>query len=520
MIPEPAEVSQPNVGPDPSGGLGLAFWMLVPVVGVLAGLGAGLLMLLLRLTEHLGWPAYHDNFLQAVRAAGAARRIGVLLIAGVLVFGLRSLLRRPTGGHAAELTESIWFHAGRMPVLPTLSRGIVSIIIVGLGASLGREAAPKQIGALVGSRLGLRLRLPPGQRRLLVAFGAGAGMAAVYNVPFGGALFALEVLLGTLALPLLAPALATSLIATAAAWLILPDRATYSMPSYTTTPGLMAWALLAGPLAGLLSVGYVRLIAVADAHRFATGSMRLLAPLGVFLALGLLSLGLPEVLGNGKDVVQLALDGQASFAVLALVTLLKPLCTAACLGSGAPGGLFTPTLTLGAAFGALTGALWSSLVPGAPSAAYALIGATAVLAASSQGPVSAILLVTELTGRLNAMVPIMLAVAAAVLLARRLESRSIYSGRIHAGRERAQQRPGAVPRISSAARYAELMHRLLELGDTCRSLEVIDEQGQVIGQIEAERVRHPEPWQRPLETATARDFIDESSRNPERREPR
>lgn len=508
---------QPNVGGESTGGLRLRFWSLVPLIGIGTGLGAGLLMKLLRAVQHVGWPAYHDNFLAAVQATSWGHRILIVLLGGVIVAGLRLLLREGTGGHSAELVGTIWFHAGRVAPGRTLARAVVSIIVVGLGASVGREAAPKQTGAVIASLLGRRAGLPPGQRRLLVAFGAGAGMAAVYNIPFGGALFALEVLLGTLSLPLVAPALATSLIATAVAWLLLPQHPTYDIPQYSVSASLMLWSLVIGPLAGVAGAVYVRLISWVDTLEPRSSFGLVLAPLLVFLALGLIALALPQVLGNGKDVVQLAFTGELAVIVLLLVTALKPLATAACIGSGTPGGLFTPTLTLGAALGALGGKAWSLTGAMDPNGAYAVIGATAVLAASTQGPVSAIVMVLELTGHINTlMAPTMLAVAEAVLIARLLESRSVYSGRIRAGKAAAEQRHEYVPRISSAARYVELLQVLLRMGREPQPLKVVDERGELLGQISPERIRTPDPECLPLEIATARDFID----SPQRRVPR
>jgi CIC family chloride channel protein len=508
----PTESPQPNVSGDPTAGLEWRFWLLVPPVGAGAGIGAGLLMKLLRFVQRTAWPAYAGNFLHAADAAGAARRVLLLLAAGALVALLRWGLRRPTGGHSAELTETLWFHAGRLPVLRTLGSAVTSIVAVGLGASVGREAAPKQVGAGIASVLGLRLRLPPAHRRLLVALGAGAGMGAVYNVPFGGALFALEVLLGTLALPLVAPALATSFIATAVSWLFLPDVPTYHIPSYTASAPLLAWSAVIGPAAGLISAGYVRLIASADALKPKTTTALLAAPVAMLFTLGLISIPLPGLLGNGKDVVQLAFAGRMATMTLLLIAVLKPIVTAGCIGSGTPGGLFTPTLTLGAVFGALSGRL---LGGPAPDGACALIGATSVLAAATQGPASALVLVLELTHHLDAvMVPIMLAVAEAVFVARLLESRSIYSGRIHAGTDAARRSGQHGPRISSAARYMELLQTLMRMGRDAGRLKVIDERGELIGEIQAARVVRTAEAHRPLEIATARDFASESRGGP------
>ena len=502
----PTESPQPNVGGDPTAGLRGRFWGLLPAVGIGTGLAAGLLMRLLRAVQRLAWPRASD-FLQAVEASTARHRVLAVLLAAVIIALLRGWGRPGAGGHAAELTERLWFHAGRMPVLRTLSQAVGSIVIVGLGASVGREAAPKQLGALLGSALGNRAELPPAHRRLLVALAAGAGMGAVYNVPLGGALFALEVLLGTLSLPLVVPALALSCIATATSWLLLPNRPTYVLPAYGASLALFGWSVLVGPIAGVVAVLFVRLIARADRLKPRGMAPRLALPGVVLLVLGLLSIALPQLLGNGKDVVQLALLGRMSALTLGLVVLAKPLVTAGCIGAGAPGGLFTPTLTLGASLGALLGKAAPLLGVPVPVGAGALIGASAVLAAATQGPASALVLVIELTRHLDSvMVPAALAVAEAVFVARWLEPRSVYSGRIHLGTAAARGRRQFAPRISSAARYLELLHTVAGLQGASVPITVLDERGEPIGQILPQEVPGSAPAHRPLEIATARDF--------------
>lgn len=505
---------QPNV---PAGGslasLPPRFWGLIVLTGAGAGFGGGLLMRLLRFVQHLSWSYQSGEFLDAVQHATPARRVAVVTGAGIIAAVVRWLLRQQTGGHGGELAAAIWFRSGRLAPLQTLTKAVLSIVIVGMGASLGREAAPKQTGAVVASVLAGWTGLPPSQRRLLAACGAGAGMAAVYNVPFGGALFALEVLLGTLSLPLVAPALATSLIATAVSWLLIPNRATYSIPFYPVSNRQIVWALLAGPLAGLAAVAYVRAISWADARK-PKGLALFVVPILVFGALGSLSVTFPQLLGNGKDVVQQAFLGQISVPLLLALVVLKPLATSACLGSGAPGGLFTPTLTYGALLGGLLGQGWMLLWPGASSGSYALIGAGAVLAATTQGPVSAMVLLIELTRRLDTlMVPMLLAVAGAVVVARALEVRSIYSGRVHAGRsaaenaERGREDGHDVAVISAAAHYRELLQALLKLTDDPRPLRVLDERGCPVGEVSRAKAAEPDASLAPLETATASDFV-------------
>ena len=146
-----------------------------------------------------------------------------------------------------------------------------------MGIALGREGAPKQAGAVIADTMADRIRLTDEERRLLVACGAGAGMAAAYGVPVGGALFALEVLRGVLALRFVLPAMVTTLAATARRGPFLPDAPTVPIPAYHGSISVAAWALLAGPISGLVSVVYVRAVAWADRHK-PTGWRRLLAP--------------------------------------------------------------------------------------------------------------------------------------------------------------------------------------------------------------------------------------------------
>jgi CIC family chloride channel protein len=343
-----------------------------------------------------------------------------------------SSLPRLRGSGGGEISEALWLRGGQLELLPSLVRGTLSIITVGMGASLGREGAPQLAGAAFASELCERSKtISHSQRRLLVAAAAGAGMAAVYNVPLGGALFALEVLLGSLALPLVLPALLTSLIATAVAWIVIPTRATYLIPSYSVAGREIVWAALIGPLAGLTAVLWVRLVARANRSRPARQTARVLAPIVIFTALGALAIQYPQLLGNGKELAQLAFVGKLSVGLLAVLFILKPLVTAACLGSGAPGGLFTPTLVLGVLFGALLGHAWSDIWPGSPIGSYALIGAGGVLAAAMQGPLAATVLMLELThGDGSLTVPLLLAAAEATVVARLLGAPSIYSARL------------------------------------------------------------------------------------------
>jgi CIC family chloride channel protein len=403
------------------------FWIAVSLTGAGTGVAAAALTALLQSVQHFMWPG--PDLLTSAAAAPPWRHLAILLGAGVLTGAGQILLRRLTSGNGIDITEAISEFAGRLPALRTVGSAVLSILVVAMGASLGREGAPKQVGAVLANALAERAQLSDEQRRLLVACGAGAGMAAAYGVPLGGALFALEVLRGVLALRLILPALLASSVAAGVAWIWMPNAPTYVVPAYPSSPSVLCWTLVAGPLAGLVSIGYVHLVAAADRHK-PRGWMRFVAPVIALGILGLVSIAFPQVLGNGKDITQLAFSHQVAPVLLLYLLVLRPLSTVLCLGSGVPGGLFTPSLALGALLGGVLGFAWNAVWPGVPLGLFAVLGAGAVLAATTHGPISAVVLMMELTGQDRSFVlPLLLVVVTATLVARTLDSRSIYDAR-------------------------------------------------------------------------------------------
>ncbi len=327
----------------------------------------------------------------------------------------------------------MWGGDGRLSFRRCQGTSAISEVVIGMGASIGREAAPKLLGGASASLLAGRGGLSAEQRRLLVACAGGAGLAAVYNVPLAGALFTAEILIGSITLPVMLPALACSWIATATAWIYLPDRATYTgIPDYRFTGSLMTFSLLAGPLLGLVSVAYIRLIGWVSHHR-ARGARALYAPLIAFGVLGVIGIWYPQLFGNGLDMARDAFLGIGSLGLLLALFALKPLVTAMCLGSGASGGLFTPTLSTGAVLGGALGLAWNLAWPGSPSGAFAMAGAAAVIGAAMQAPLSGLALVLELThSGFGLMIPMMAATAIATAVAFYVDGYSIYSARLPA----------------------------------------------------------------------------------------
>jgi len=406
------------------------FWLAALFTGIGTGVVAIALTKLLEIVQGFMWNGTGTNLLDASEHAGAWRHILVLLGAGLVTGAGQIVLRQLSSGNGIDTTAAIWFHAGRMPAWRTLGSALLSVVIVGMGVSLGREGAPKQAGAVMANFFSDRAHLSDEQRRLLVACGAGAGMSAAYGVPLGGALFALEVMRGMLALRYVLPALFASLVAAAVAWVGLPDAPTYVIPAYASSNSCVIWALLAGPIAGVVSVGYVRAITWADRNK-PQGWRRLMAPVVGLGLLGVVSIPFPQLLGNGRDISQLAFTNQVAPWLLVTLLVLKPAATALCVRCGAPGGLFTPSLTVGALLGAVLGHAWSWLWPGVPPGLFALLGAAAVLAATTQGPISTVVLMMELTARDRSFIlPLLLVCATATLVARTIEPRSIYDARL------------------------------------------------------------------------------------------
>jgi H+/Cl- antiporter ClcA len=424
---------QPNATGDGETALNAPFWLALVLTGVATGLFGDALLWLLFNVQHLAFSYSAGPVEKAVERASDLRRIGALVSAGAVGGVAWYLLRRFTRGDKSEVDDSIWHGDASVSFRRCLGTSVISEVVVGMGASIGREQAPKVMGAASGSVVSSWLGLTQAQRKMVVACGAGAGLAAVYNVPLGGALFTIEVLLGTSVLPAVLPAVACSVVATLTAWLYLPTSATYAdIPAYHFTATIMVWALVAGPVIGALASGYIRLIGWVSYHR-SSGPAMIPAMIGAFAVVGVIGFRYPQLFGNGRDAVHDVFLGQGTLLLLLALFILKPLVTALCLRSGAAGGLFTPTLATGALFGAFVGVAWSHMWPGSPVGAFAMVGASAMIGASMQAPLAGLALVLELTRNGFAlMVPMMAATVTATAVTRYVDGYSIYSARLPA----------------------------------------------------------------------------------------
>lgn len=443
---------QPNATGDGDAPLTLRFWVLLVMTGIATGLFADLMMLLLFSVEHLAYGSDFGRFEAAVRHAGDVRRLVALLAAGVFGGVGWYLLRRFTPGEKTDLDDVVWRPGQKLSFRRSFLTGVISEVVVGLGASLGRENAPKLLGGVSANVLADWGRLTSGQKRLLMACGAGAGFAAVYNVPLGGSLLAAEVMLGTVSLPSILPALACSGIATVTSWVYLRPAPAYpGIPAYHLTVTLVVFSLVVGPLTGVFASGYIRVIGWVT-HFQLSGRWSVAAQIVTMGLLGVLGFGFPQLFGNGKDMAADAFTGAGTFALLLALAVLKPLATAACLYSGASGGLFTPTLSTGAVLGAAAGVAWSAAWPGSPVGAYALVIAAAMSGAAMQAPLTGLALMVELTGGgYTLLVPMIAATVTATVVARQIDGYSIYTARLRPIGGGASPGVGAVPGNGGAA---------------------------------------------------------------------
>lgn len=401
----------------------LALAAVVVLTGIGAGLGGMLLALLLHGIQHLAYGysqdhlVGHESFLLGVTAASPERRVAALTLCGV-VAGLGWWLLYRYGRPLVSIKKAVGNAEARMPGKETLAHLLLQIVTVALGSPLGREVAPRELGSLIADRLSRCSGLDADTRRLMIACGAGAGLAAVYNVPLGGAVFVLEVLVARFAWREAIIALATSAIGASVAWIGLGAEAQYTVPAFVVSPDLMTWAVLCGPLFGLAAYGFVRLTGAAR-ERAARGWQLPVLSLINFMLIGCLAIYLPQVLGNGKGPAQLGFDDQLTIGLAALLLLAKLVITSSTLRAGAEGGLLTPALACGALLAVILGGGWSLVWPGVPLGAFAIVGAAAFLSSSMSMPLTAIVLVVEFT-RIDHdfLVPIILAVVGSVCVSR------------------------------------------------------------------------------------------------------
>jgi CIC family chloride channel protein len=500
------------------------FWLLVPLCGAVSGIAAVGMVHLLEYVEHLAWGP--GDFLAAVRGASAARRVLVPLGAGVLVTLVDFVFRRlPRGYGTSQIIESIWTQRGQVSISRAFTRGLMSIVIVGMGASLGREGALIYFGAATGSLFGRRFGLRGDRLKLLVACGGAAGIAAAYNTPLGGALFGLEVFLGGLALELYGPLIFAAITATLISRALLYDHPSYVIHHYhLRRPQEIVLFLLLGAVVGLVSGLFVRVVEGTTALLERTPEwVRRIAPVIGLGIVGMVGLFLPEVYGNGYETVNEALAERLPLRLLIILPFLKLGLSAICASTGAPGGLFTPSLFVGGLCGGALGTLFLSVFPNTAgsSGGYVLVGMGAALAGTTHATLAAALLIFELTGNYEMILPVLGACVVATSFGRRVAMQSIYTAPLHRiGVELPRvvqpawmQREGIQRLIHTSAHrvrpntaFEDLLLAMVSLR-VGESLYVTDDHGHLHGAISLDSIRQVLEEQAGFELLIAADLM-------------
>ena len=386
--------------------------------------------------------------------------LGGLAAGLVLHWGLR--LVGPQG--STNLLEVVVAGDGRLPFRTEFVKTISAIVSIATGASIGREGGITQLSATLSSKLGQIAKWPPYRLRLLVGCGAASGIAAAYNAPITGAIFSALIVLGNFSMNLFAPLVFSSVIAAMVSRSIFGIQPWYQIPPFppATLPQL-PWFVLLGVICGVVGACFLKLLRISkEQFRRLNWPIYLRLTLAGFLV-GVIAIGFPGVCGNGYSVTNGILHGQfppdagplqippATWALLWLAGLFlaKMLATSATVGAGTVGGVFTPTLFLGAGAGALFGNVLHQFgaASAVPAGALALVGMGATLAATTRSPLLAMIMIFELSLDYSLVPPLMLACVVSILVARQLHGESVYTEHLRVkglalGRE--TSRPGAV----------------------------------------------------------------------------
>ncbi|MEW6439754.1 MAG: chloride channel protein [bacterium] len=353
------------------------------------------------------------------------------ILGGLIVGPLVNKVSPEAEGHGVpEVIETVMVRGGRMRPRVALVKSVASAVTIGTGGSVGREGPIVQIGASIGSTIGRLFRLPPEQLRTLAACGTAGGIAAVFNAPIAGAFFALEVITRNFATRAFGPVILSSVLATVVSRAYFGDTPAFVVQPYELESALelAAYAGL-GVLSGALGALFVRTM-----DRFETLASRIPVPRMWHTALGGAALGalflvMPNLYGVGYGTMDGALSGNIAWEWLGLLTLGKIVATSLTIASGGSGGVFLPSLFIGSVGGGLFGCGVHGLFPGltASSGAYALVGMAGVLAAATHSPITAMLLLVEITGDYKIILPVMIVVTLATLVGRALEEESLYT---------------------------------------------------------------------------------------------
>ncbi|BDQ35661.1 transport integral membrane protein [Pseudodesulfovibrio nedwellii] len=424
----------------------IRYLLLAILIGVLAGYGAVLFKFVLKFMQ---WVFYQDtnDFMTFAKTIPVWVKI-VMPAAGGLVVGLvvTNFAAEAKGHGVPEVMQAIALRGGRIRKRVAAAKIFASAVTIGSGGSVGREGPMVQIGASIGSSIGQMFKTPSVHMKTMVGCGAAAGIAATFNAPIAGVLFALEIIIGDFGVMQFSPVVLSSVTATAISRYYFGDFPHFDIPEYSI---VTLWEYLFYPVLGVVS-GLVGLSFTKILYWFEDGFDAIAIPEWIKPAIGGALLGVvfavfPQVFGVGYGAMNVALVNQMEFQLLFVLIFVKILASSITLGSGGSGGIFAPSLFLGCMTGGAFGFVVHFLFPAhtAMPGAYALVAMGGVVAGTTYAPITAILIIFEMTSDYSIILPLMLTCITATVMNSTIERASIYTTKllrrgidIEAGRER------------------------------------------------------------------------------------
>ncbi len=498
------------------------FLLLAALAGVLGALGAVVFRFLTVRLTHLLMEA--TDIVSAAESLPPALRVFVPA-AGGLVGGLLLVwLVKEKGTHGiSQMIEAVSLARRPVRVRPAVGRVVSSIAVIATGGSEGREGPIIQIGAALASSLSRRLKVSPERVRILTACGMAAGVAGAYNTPITATLFVLEVVVGSFAMRLFGPAVVSAVTSTVVVRLLLGDEPVYKVAPFhlESIVEFLPFAvigLLSGPASALFARSLrqaKKLFERVDLARPFTMALggAIVGAIGIFL---------PEVWGNGFEATNRILRGNPTLLLLLLLFAGKIIATCATIGSGGVGGVFTPTLLVGAAVGGAVARLCQLTVPGldAPIGGYALLGMGGLLAGLTRAPLLAIIMIFELTQNTEVLLPMMVVSVIAALSARIFEKDSIYISNLRSAGIVWESTPEATTistlKVSDIMRTdVKLIPRSTPLSDIIKTflatrnlyLYVGDEEGRLLGVVDLHDIKDMFPERELGAVVIAEDLV-------------
>jgi CIC family chloride channel protein len=362
---------------------------------------------------------------------GAVRIVLVPTVAGLLLaFIVLRIFPRVKGSGVTQTKSAVYIYDGYIPFDTVIGKFLTCALAIGSGQSLGPEDPSLQMGAGIASALGRRLHLSREKVRLIAPVGAAAGLAAAFNAPISAVLFVIEEVIGTWSAGILGAVVLAAVAAVVVMRLFLGSEPLFQIPPYSMAHAseLLSYAVL-GILGGVTSLVFVKLLRFirARARRLPRWTLYL-QPAVAGMIIGGIGLRFPQVMGAGYEYIDQAMHGQFLWRTLVALALLKVLATTLSISSGAPGGMFAPTLFVGGMLGAAVGAAQAHFFPSlaGPLGAYALVGMGTLFAGFLRAPMTSVFMVLEVSGNYSIILPVIISNAIAYVIGRRFQETPIF----------------------------------------------------------------------------------------------